>query len=133
MSWVLEELPTHEDVVAKAMKDPAYAAEHKRTELPHQISMLILRYREERALSLSAFARELGVSYATAARLEASEYDPSLRILARLASLMGVVFTLRIGPGTRRISIDALEVGHSNFAEAAYLTSSWTPSDAVRD
>jgi DNA-binding transcriptional regulator YiaG len=58
-------LKSHQDIVAEALKDPAYRAEWERTRLAHEVAMKVIQYRVEHNLTQTELARRLGLSSST--------------------------------------------------------------------
>ncbi|MGV2903204.1 helix-turn-helix domain-containing protein [Microbacterium sp. AGC62] len=82
----LSDLQDHQAVRdARRASDPEYAAEAARTKLADDVSVAVVRYREEHRLSQTEFARRLGWKQPHVARLERGDVTPSLESLQRLA------------------------------------------------
>ena len=96
----LSELKSHQEVVAEALKDPAYRAEWERTRLAHAVALKVIQYRVEHNLTQTELARRLGMRQPHVARLEAGDHEPSLGTLRRLARVLGLEFHIDITPDT---------------------------------
>ena len=89
--------PTSADQIAAIeLADPEIRREHDRTALAHAVAMRVIGYRVERGLSQTALARLLGMHQPAIARLEAGEHEPSLAMLSRLATRLGIEFHIDI-------------------------------------
>jgi transcriptional regulator with XRE-family HTH domain len=86
------------DFLAESLEDPEIRAEWDRTQLAHDVSVWVLRYRKERGLTQTALARELGWPQSVIARLEAGDREPSIATLHRLAERLGTTVTILIRP-----------------------------------
>ncbi|HLJ68629.1 MAG TPA: helix-turn-helix transcriptional regulator [Chloroflexota bacterium] len=94
----LSDLPTHDDIVAADLEDPAYRAEWERTRFAHEVAKRVIQYRIDHSLTQAELARQLGMRQPHVARLEAGEHEPSLTTLRRLAQRLGVSFHIEITP-----------------------------------
>lgn len=92
----VSDLKRHQDILAEALKDPAYRAEWERTKLAHEVAMKVIQYRIEHHLTQTELARRLGMRQPHIARLEAGEHEPSLGTLQRLAQLLDLEFHIDI-------------------------------------
>jgi DNA-binding XRE family transcriptional regulator len=99
--YSLSELPSHEEVLEEDLKDPRFRAEWERTALARAVALLVLRYRSEHELSQTALAKRLGVSQPAVARLEASDHNPTIETLIRLASVLDLELAVDIAPNSR--------------------------------
>lgn len=93
-----DDVPTHEQVLYEALRDPAFRAEWERTALARAVAMRVLQYRVEHRLSQTALARQLGMQQSAIARLEAGDHTPSLDTLRRLSRGLGIRFRIDITP-----------------------------------
>lgn len=62
------------------------------------MALRLIRYRLDHDLTQTALARRLGMTQPAVARLEASDHEPSLTTLARLARELGMEFHIDITP-----------------------------------
>jgi DNA-binding XRE family transcriptional regulator len=92
----LAKLPTHEQVLAKDLRNPEFRAEWDRTEFAHAVALRVIAYRVEHKLSQTRLGERLGMKQPAVARLEAGEHEPSLTTLARLARVLGIEFHIDI-------------------------------------
>ena len=91
-------LPTHQEIVADTVKDPAYRAERERMCFAHEVAMKVIQYRVEHHLTQAQLAQLLGMCQPHVARLEAGDHEPSLATLRRLADRLGMSFHIEITP-----------------------------------
>lgn len=94
-----------EDVLAEDLRDPAFRAEWERTALARALAKAVLGYRMRHKLTQTALAQLLGMRQPHVARLELGEHNPSLEMLQRLSSRLGLRFVVDVVPppkGTRR-------------------------------
>lgn len=96
----LSELKTAGEVRDELLADPGVQAEYESSELAHAVALRLLRYRADHDLTQTALARRLGMTQPAIARLEASDHEPSLATLARLARELGMEFHIDITPDT---------------------------------
>ncbi len=96
----LSELRSAEETAAEEMRDPKVRQEHERTAFANAVAIRVIRYRTEHGLSQSALARRLGMSQSAVARLEAGDHEPSLTMLARLATGLGIDLSIDITPSS---------------------------------
>lgn len=68
--------------------------------LRRRIANDIRQAREDAGLSLRRVAASAGVSHATLSALERDTHDPTLEVLARVGSALGLDLSLRLFPGT---------------------------------
>ncbi|MGH3405321.1 MAG: helix-turn-helix domain-containing protein [Streptosporangiaceae bacterium] len=94
----LSELQTAEEIHEQDMQDPEYRREYERTRLATDIAIKVIEYRADHGLSQTALGRNLGMSQPNVARLEAGEHLPSVDTLARLASVLGLDFSIDVKP-----------------------------------
>lgn len=94
----LSELQTAEEIHEQDMQDPEYRREHERTRLATDIAIKVIEYRADHGLSQTVLGRKLGMSQPNVARLEAGEHLPSVDTLARLASVLGLDFSIDVKP-----------------------------------
>jgi DNA-binding XRE family transcriptional regulator len=93
----ISDLKTGAELHAADMaNDPEYRAEWERTRFAHEVALRVLAYRVEHNLTQTALARLLGMRQPHIARLEASEHEPSLATLARLARVLDMEFHIDI-------------------------------------
>jgi transcriptional regulator with XRE-family HTH domain len=94
----LSELRTAEEIHEQDMQDPEYRREYERTRLATDIAVKVIQYRADHGLSQTALGGKLGMSQPNVARLEAGEHLPSVETLARLASVLGLDFSIDVTP-----------------------------------
>jgi len=92
----LSDLRTSEEVLAGALRDPAFRAEWERTAVARALASQVVAYRVKHGLSQRALADELHMSQPQVARLEAAIHNPEIETLRRVASVLDVEFDLKI-------------------------------------
>lgn len=92
----LSELKTEAEVVQEQRADPAFRDEWDRTALARAVAVRVVAHRAEHGLTQTALARQLGMQQPAVARLEAGVHTPSLEVLWRLASRLGLEFHIDI-------------------------------------
>jgi len=92
----LSDLRTSEEVLAGALRDPAFRAEWERTAVARALASQVVAYRVKHGLSQRALADELHMSQPQVARLEAAIHNPEIETLRRVASVLEVEFDLKI-------------------------------------
>ncbi|MGH9072471.1 MAG: helix-turn-helix domain-containing protein [Acidimicrobiales bacterium] len=96
----LSELRSSEEIAAEELRDPQVRHEYERTALANSVAIRVIRYRADHGLSQSALGRQLGMRQPAVARLEAGDHEPSLTMLARLASGLGIGLSIDITPSS---------------------------------
>jgi DNA-binding XRE family transcriptional regulator len=94
----LSESKTGDQLLADDLRDPEVVAELARTAVANQLAILVIQYRVEHGLTQTALARQLGMRQPAIARLEASDHEPSVAMLARLANKLGITLRLDLTP-----------------------------------
>lgn len=95
-----------QDVFAELDADPEARARRERLALARAAGDAVIRFRIEHKLSQRALAAKLGMRQSHIARLEASEHNPSLDMLQRLARELGLRFILDVSPaGKKRLAL----------------------------
>lgn len=92
------ELKSAAQIATEELADPEIRREHERTALAHAVAMRVIGYRIDHGLSQTGLARLLGMHQSAIARLEASDHEPSLATLSRLARVLGIEFHIDITP-----------------------------------
>ena len=92
----VSELKTHGEVVRDNLSDPEFADAWDRAALARSVATRVVAYRAEHGLTQTALARQLRMQQPAVARLESGEHTPSLDVLWRLASRLGVEFHIDI-------------------------------------
>ena len=101
----LDELQTHDEVLAEQLKDAAFRAEWERTALARAVATRLVAYRAAHRLSQTQLARQLGLKQPAVARLERGEHTPTIDTLRLLSGALDMEFLLAIAPdrpGRRR-------------------------------
>jgi transcriptional regulator with XRE-family HTH domain len=95
----LSEMKTNDELIAEQLRtDPAFRAEWERTALARAVAVAIVRYRGDHDLSQRDLAQRLGMKQPQVARLELGEVNPSMDTLMRIASRLGIEFTIDVRP-----------------------------------
>ena len=99
----LRRLPTAAAVFAEldAQLDEEARARWERTALARAVANAVVVYRTAHGLSQGALAARLGMQRPAIARLELGEHNPSIGLLERLASGLGMRFIVDVAPPGR--------------------------------
>lgn len=100
----LNDLRTHDEVLAQDLTAPSFRQEWERTNLAQAVAMRMIAYRVEHGLSQTELARRVGMRQPAIARLEAGDHMPSLATLSRLSRALGIEFHIDITPNTFGLS-----------------------------
>jgi transcriptional regulator with XRE-family HTH domain len=99
----LSELKTNDKILEQELSsDPDFRAHWERTALGRAVALAIVRYRAEHGLSQRDLAQQLGMKQPQVARLELGEVNPSIETLSRVASKLGIEFTIDVRPAGAR-------------------------------
>ncbi len=117
----LSEIRTNDELIAEQLRtDPEFRAEWERTAVARAVALAIVRYRAEHDLSQRELAERLGMKQPQVARLELGEVNPSIDTLLRVASKLGIEFTIDVRPAgsaarnmTKRAQTEDLTGGFS--------------------
>jgi transcriptional regulator with XRE-family HTH domain len=91
------ELKTQGELVAEeGSRDVTFREEWERLSVARAVEATVIGYRADHHLSQRELARQLDVPQPQVARLESGEHEPSPRTLMRLASRLGLEFTISI-------------------------------------
>lgn len=101
MSKNLTSLKTHGELVADALHDEEFRREWDRLAFARAVAVKVIGYRADHDLSQRELAKILGVVQPQVARLENAEVEPSNQTLSRLASKLGMEFTINFAPADR--------------------------------
>ncbi len=80
---------THEDWHRESMKSPKFRKAWDALEVEFQIINDILKKRIEKDMTQRQLAKKIGSGQATISRLEAGNYNPSIKFLKRVAEALG--------------------------------------------
>jgi transcriptional regulator with XRE-family HTH domain len=95
----LNEIKTNDELLAEQLRaDPEFRAEWERTALARAVAVAIVRHRAEHELSQRDLAQRLDMKQPQVARLELGEVNPSMDTLMRIASRLGIEFTIDVRP-----------------------------------
>lgn len=100
----LDEMHSHEEVLARSLDNPDFRREWERTALARAVAMRVVAYRVTHRLTQTELARRLGLKQPAVARLEAGDHEPSLATLMRLSRTLGMEFHIDITPDRFDIS-----------------------------
>lgn len=126
----LSDMKTNDELLAEHLRvDPEFRVEWERTTLARAVAVAVVRYRAEHGLSQRDLALLLDIKQPQVARLELGEVNPSMDTLMRLASGLGIEFTIDVRPArtkarsmTKRAQTDDL-VGTLKTEDAEMLIS----------
>lgn len=99
----LSELRTAAEIHEQDMRDLDYRREYERTRLASDVAIKVIKYRTDRHLSQAALARQLGMRQPHVARLESGDHEPSLSMLTRLSSVLGLDFSVDVKKGSMKL------------------------------
>lgn len=74
---------------AELMKDKAVVEEMKKNEPEYQLVRELIRARTEKELTQEQLARLIGTRQTNISRLESGHYNPSMRMLRKIANAVG--------------------------------------------
>ncbi|HSX19149.1 MAG TPA: helix-turn-helix transcriptional regulator [Candidatus Saccharimonadales bacterium] len=89
---------THEDLKARLMKRPGFRREYEKLEPEFAIARAMIDARVKKNISQQELARKMGTGQAVISRLEGASASPSLSLIKRLASALGLKVELRLIP-----------------------------------
>ena len=96
--WISPIGQTHEDAVAKRMRDPGYRRAYLKMRIPHAIAGIVILARGAKGWSQSRLAQEIGTTQSGVSRLESGQHKVSVETLRRLANALDVTFTIDPDP-----------------------------------
>ncbi|HEX8054868.1 MAG TPA: helix-turn-helix transcriptional regulator [Thermoleophilaceae bacterium] len=95
----LTKMKTHGELVAdQQLVDPDFNREWERLAISRAVAARVIAYRGDNKLSQRDLAKLLEMPQPQVTRLESGEYHPSNETLSRLASKLGMEFTISIAP-----------------------------------
>lgn len=95
----LSDMKTNDELIAEELRNnPAFRAEWERTALARAVAVAVIRCRADRDLSQRDLAGILGMEQPQVARLERGDVNPSMETLMRVASGLGIEFTIDVRP-----------------------------------
>ena len=98
----LTKMKTHGELVAEEqLADPEFNREWERLAISRAVAARVIAYRGDNGLSQRDLARLLEMPQPQVTRLESGECHPSNETLSRLASKLGMEFTISIAPAKR--------------------------------
>lgn len=122
----LRDMKTNDELIAEQLlSDPEFRAEWERSALARAVAVAVIRYRVQRELSQRDLAKVLGMEQPQVARLERGDVNPGMDTLMRIASGLGIEFTINVRPAganarlvTKKAQTDsAVGVLHTERAE----------------
>lgn len=87
-----------EDYLREKLKDPEYRKEYEAMQPEYEVRMAILRARLENGLTQEALAQRTGIAQGDISKLENGNFNPSVKILQRLAAGMGMNLRIEFVP-----------------------------------
>ncbi len=84
-----EELRDWNSFKAEALKDPETMEEYEKLEPEFQIVREIIRFRKDHNLTQKELADMLDTKQSNISRFESGDYNPSLRLLKKIAERLG--------------------------------------------
>ena len=98
----LTKMKTHGELVAEEqLLDPDFHREWERLAIARAVAARVIAYRADHGVSQRNLAEVLGMPQPQVTRLESGECHPSNQTLSRLASRLGMEFTINIVPAKR--------------------------------
>lgn len=101
----IDQLISHDEVLAKDLRDPEFRAEWERTALARWLAVEVAHYRADNELSQRQLAERLGVHQSDVARMESGEHVPSLERLVRVAQGLDIELMIDIRPRKREAQL----------------------------
>jgi ribosome-binding protein aMBF1 (putative translation factor) len=101
----IDQLISHDEVLAKDLRDPEFRAEWERTALARWLAVEVAHYRADNELSQRQLAQRLGVHQSDVARMESGEHVPSLERLVRVAQGLDIELMIDIRPQKREAQL----------------------------
>jgi transcriptional regulator with XRE-family HTH domain len=92
-------------VLARSLEDPEVRAEWDRTALARELSIWLIRYRQQHGLTQTALAELLGWRQPMVARLERAEHEPSIATLQYLGAQLGLRTKIEINGNEVRVHL----------------------------
>lgn len=132
MTLKLDELQTHDAVLADELRDPEFRAEWDRLALARAVGQSLMRYRVQNSLSQRKLADVLGIKQPQVARLEAGQHDPSFGTLRLLSDRLGMEFLVDISPPKSRTRWINSKPRHAKLFEDAELSTGTRVAVAAR-
>lgn len=77
------------DLIAKNMKDPAFAAAYAEADAEFAVIEAMIRARAEAGLTQEALAERMGTTQSAVARLEGGRVSPTVETLRKYAKAVG--------------------------------------------
>lgn len=87
---------TFEEVLEEQLKDPEFRKLWEASEADYQISRQMIKARLEKKMSQRALAKKAKTTQARICELEGQNANPSLAMLKRISSALGIKFQLSI-------------------------------------
>jgi len=96
MKRKIQNLVSAEELHKKWMKGPGYRREYEKLEPEFQIARQMIGARIKKKMSQEELAKKVGTGQAVISRLEGMNASPSLSLLKRVASALGIEITITI-------------------------------------
>lgn len=97
----ITDLTTQGELVGEQQLDDDFRREWERLSLARAVAAHLIAYRADEEISQRQLAERLGMRQPAVARLEAADHVPSYETLGKIASLLGIEFTISIAPAHR--------------------------------
>ncbi len=88
---------SHKELHKRWMRDPGFRREYKKLEPEFQIARQMIGARIKKKMTQAQLARKMGTGQAVVSRLEGMNAKPSISLLQRVASALGIKLTVTIG------------------------------------
>ena len=79
---------------AELLKDPAIKREYDALAPQYELAAKLIALRLKRKLSQAALAKKIGTKQSAIARLESGSYNPSIKLLTKIAHATGTQVTI---------------------------------------
>lgn len=106
-----------EEVHAELMRDDEFRALWEAEAAARELSLLILKYRIDHDLTLTALARKIGISQPALLRLEIGEHMPTMKTLMKISEALDIEILLDIKPRSGQRPLVTLRSGDANVVD----------------
>lgn len=89
---------THEEFLAKQMKDPDFKKAYDALAPEFELASQLINARLKKGLSQSELAKKMGTKQSAIARLESVDYNPSFKMLKRVAQATNTHLKVELRP-----------------------------------
>lgn len=87
---------TFQDLLNEKLTDPVFKAEYEELSIAAQLAEQIICLRQEKGLTQSELAKQLGTKQSSISRLENMDTVPSLSFLMKVASILDAKIDIRL-------------------------------------